>query len=337
MKKNIFFTAVAMAGLMLSANTQAQDAPEAKKSEEIIIRKNDNVDKKMTIEIDGDKVTVNGKPLSEFHDGNVSIMQRDVRDRGSKNFLYAPDNSDMDYQIHDFDNGKPRTFLGVLSDKATDGAKITEVVKGSGAEKAGLASGDIITKIDDRKIESPAELMEAVKAHKPGDEIKVSYLRDNKKKDTKAKLGETKENRKTMIFKRGPDMNNGDFNFNMPPMQKMQDLQRMPGMENHLDRNFKFLYNSDKPKLGLKIEDTENGEGVKVLSVEENSPADKAGLKKDDVITSINGDKVESVDEIMDKINSGDEKENVSIKAKRNNAEMNFEVKIPKKLNSADL
>ena len=90
-------------------------------------------------------------------------------------------------------------------------------------------------------------------------------------------------------------------------------------------------------RLGLKIEDTENDNGVKILNVEEGSPADKAGLKKDDVITTFNGEKVNSVDELMDQVNDSEDKSNINIKAMRNNSEMNFEVKIPKKLNSANL
>ena len=89
--------------------------------------------------------------------------------------------------------------------------------------------------------------------------------------------------------------------------------------------------------MGLKIEDTENNIGVKIISVEEGSPADKAGLKKDDIISSFNGEKVTSVDELMDQVNDSEDKDTFNIKAMRNNSEMNFDIKIPKKLNSADL
>jgi predicted metalloprotease with PDZ domain len=34
------------------------------------------------------------------------------------------------------------------------------------------------------------------------------------------------------------------------------------------------------PKVGLQIEDVEEGDGVKILGVDENTPAEKAGLKK---------------------------------------------------------
>ena len=52
-------------------------SPKEKKSEEIIIRRNGDKDNKMTIQVDGDSITVNGKPLSEFHDGDVTVMKRD--------------------------------------------------------------------------------------------------------------------------------------------------------------------------------------------------------------------------------------------------------------------
>jgi len=43
------------------------------------------------------------------------------------------------------------------------------------------------------------------------------------------------------------------------------------------------------------------------------------------------------VDEIRDQLNEADDKESVHLKAKRNNADMTFEIKIPKQANSADL
>jgi serine protease Do len=330
MKKNIFLMTILIVGSVSTTALWAQNpSPKEKKTEEIIIRKNGDKDNKMTIQVDGDSITVNGKPLSEYHDGEVSIMKRDYRNRSSDNFLYAPGNEAMDFDVfkNDDENAAPHAFLGVVTDKSDEGAKINEVVKGSAAEKAGLVNGDIITSLGDKNITSPEDLMDAVKSHKTGDEVKVYYLRDKKKKDIKVKLGETKGNKKTFIYKNfNPGNGNNDFNFKMAPMPKMNN------------NFFKFKYNNDsKPRLGLKIEDTENNNGVKIINVEEGSPADKAGLKKDDIITSFNGEKVSNVEELMDQVNDSEDRQSLNIKAMRNNSEMNFEVKIPKKLNSADL
>ena len=314
-----------MGGTALSNTLWAQEtSSKDKKSEEIIIRKNADADKKMTIEIDGKNITVNGKPLSDYHDGDVTVMQRDTRDKRSNNFLFAPH---ADTFTQDFENARPHALLGVVTDKADDGVKVTEIEKESSAEKAGLSNGDIITKLDDKKIASPQDLMEAVRAHKPGDEVKISYMRDSKKKDTKAKLGESKALARTFSFNESPDMDGNNFNFKMPPMPP---AYKMP------NRNFNFFYKNDRPKMGLKIEDTEKGDGVKVLSVEEGSAADKAGIKKDDIITELNGEKINNVNDATEQLSESDVHD-VKIKAMRNTSEMNFEVKIPKKLNSTNL
>jgi serine protease Do len=206
------------------------------------------------------------------------------------------------------------------------------VIKGSAAEKAGLQKEDIITRVDDKKIGSPEDLMEVVRSHKPNDNVKIDYLRNDKKKDMKVKLGETKEKNRTFIYKGdNGNMNGNGFNFKMPKMPKMPNLPNT-----YYNYNYK-LGGNNHPKLGVKIEDTESGDGVKILSVEGGSAADKAGLKKDDIITEINGEKVENVDEAREQLDELNDSESLNLKAKRNNSEMTFEVKIPKQLNSADL
>jgi serine protease Do len=346
MKKHILFTGILAATVLLSFNSQAQKSESIeKKSEtkdgktkEIIIRKNGDKETKTTIEIDGDNITVNGKPLADYHGDDVSIIKRDIRDR-SHNFLITPGNGndmelnafgndwDNDVDLGD-DNGRTRPFLGVMTEKTSDGAKITSVVKGSAAEKAGLQKDDIITSLNDKKIASPEELMDVVKTYKPADNVKIDYLRNNKKKDLNVKLGEKKDRNRTFVYNYNKDLGNG-FNFKMPPMPPMP---RMP------KTFFKYKsWSGNTPKLGLKIEDVENDGGVKIVNVEEGSAAEKAGLKKDDVITEVNGEKVSNVDEVRDQVNDTEDKESVSLKAKRNNNEMKFEIKIPKQVNSADL
>ena len=79
-------------------------------------------------------------------------------------------------------------MLGVTTEKADQGAEIKTVTKESAAEKIGLKEGDIITKIDDKKIENPDDLSAAIKAHKPGDKVTVTYLRDKKEQKATAEL-----------------------------------------------------------------------------------------------------------------------------------------------------
>jgi serine protease Do len=90
-------------------------------------------------------------------------------------------------------------------------------------------------------------------------------------------------------------------------------------------------------KLGLKIQDTEEGNGVKVLDTDKDSPAEKAGLKKDDIVTEIGGKKIANTDDAREQLMENAEKSTYTIKAKRNGSEMSFDIKIPKKLKTANL
>ena len=68
-----------------------------------------------------------------------------------------------------------------------------------------------------------------------------------------------------------------------------------------------------------------------------NSAAAKAGLKESDVITEIGGKKIINTDEARNELKENKDKTSYSIKALRNGKPMTFEVKIPKKLKTANL
>ena len=87
----------------------------------------------------------------------------------------------------------------------------------------------------------------------------------------------------------------------------------------------------------MKIQDTEDGKGIKVLDVDTDSPAQKAGLKKEDVVTEIDGKKVSNTDEAREQLHDAQEKSSYNIKATRNGTSMSFDIKIPKKLKTANL
>jgi putative serine protease PepD len=75
--------------------------------------------------------------------------------------------------------------LNVERDRATT---ITYVYPGSPAEKAGLRKYDVITGIDANDCVSPAKLREVVRAHRKGDELKVTYIREGKPAETTVTL-----------------------------------------------------------------------------------------------------------------------------------------------------
>ena len=58
-----------------------------------------------------------------------------------------------------------------------EGVVVADVMSGSGAQAAGLVSGDLITKINDERITSVEQLKEALSVYGKGDKVKVSYIR----------------------------------------------------------------------------------------------------------------------------------------------------------------
>jgi serine protease Do len=322
--KRIFLSAAISVGFLLitSSSFSQVEKKNIQKNEEIIIRKDGDNNGKTIIEIDSNIVTVNGKPMADYK-GDVKVMVRKNMNGNSDNFLFSPG---MDFRMNNMKS--TRTFLGVLTEKSDKGALIKSVTKGSSAEKGGLKEDDIITKFGDKKINTPEDLALIVRNFKPGDKVNISLLRNGKKKDLKVVLGKTSDN--PMAFNFNVDslnVNGRNFKFKLPELSNL----------NNFPHPYFQFFNTNQPKLGLKIQDTENSNGAKILSVDEGSAADKAGLKKDDIITAVNGEKVNNVNEVRAQIMSSPDKEHYTIKAKRNNADVNFEIQIPKKLNSADL
>ncbi|WP_328340785.1 S1C family serine protease [Streptomyces violaceus] len=96
--------------------------------------------------------------------------------------------------------GKPvyaKIGASVSLDDSSDGAQITDqgaggaapVEPGGPAAKAGLKPGDVITKLDDRVIDSGPTLIGEIWTHKPGDKVTITYERGGKQQTVDVTLG----------------------------------------------------------------------------------------------------------------------------------------------------
>ena len=320
-------------------------------NQEIIIRKKGDKDANITIQITGDKVIVNGKPLIEFKDDAITINKRNIIIRDGDRMMLGEGLRELEGLGNlswddEGDDNKDGAFLGVVTEKDDKGAKINEITKESAAAKAGLKENDIITKVADTKIDGPGILSEVISSKKPKDEVKIYYLRDGKEKSVKAILQERKHSKNVFSYS-SPD---GSFKtLTIPQVRAYKDKLRSEA--DAYSYNLKtpmpqaFAYGGDgysysfprQKKLGLRIQDTEDGNGVKVLDVEDSSAAANAGIKKDDIVTEIAGVKVTNTDEAREQLQENSEKFSYNIKARRNGNEMSFDIKIPKKLKTANL
>ena len=75
-----------------------------------------------------------------------------------------------------------------IPEKVTEGVVVIEASKDSPADKAGLKKGDIIIKLADENISSLAEFRYELYKHKVGEKVSVTYIRDNKEKETEVTL-----------------------------------------------------------------------------------------------------------------------------------------------------
>ncbi len=329
MKKILFALVLCFATASLFA--QEGDKKTKNETQEIVIKKSGNSKEKITVVVDGDNVTINGKPMADYKDDNVKVIKR--KSITGKNITIFDDNNSprMAWGFNTKDD-KPHAFLGINTEGETE-AKITEVTKESAAEKAGLQKGDIITKIDDKKIENFDDVVDAISSHKPKDEVTVYYKRDGKEKSSKVVLGERKAGAMAYSFS-GPGSRLFDLTMpEMAPMPPMPPMAPDNFYEFENDLNFGF----GKSRLGIKIQDTEERDGVKILNIEEGSVAEKAGLKKDDIVTEIGGKKITNTDEAREQLHDNADKNTYNVKAKRSGSEMSFDIKIPKKLKTTNL
>jgi putative serine protease PepD len=80
-------------------------------------------------------------------------------------------------------------YVGVRVESVSGGAKVTLVVSGSPASKAGLKTGDVITSFDGKAITSDTDLTSAVSAAKVGETVTVTVQRDGSTKQLSLTLG----------------------------------------------------------------------------------------------------------------------------------------------------
>jgi putative serine protease PepD len=69
-----------------------------------------------------------------------------------------------------------------------DGAKVSDVPEGTPAADAGLKAGDVVTKIDGRRVTDGIDLIVAIRSHQPGEVVDLSVLRSGEHKSLKIKL-----------------------------------------------------------------------------------------------------------------------------------------------------
>lgn len=305
LRKSIFLGAACLFVLQV----QQTDAQSKKEKKEVIIKGNEKGEK-MVIVVDGDKVTLNGKEITGEEDKKVMIMKEPLMGGRWRSLM------DSVAEI----KGEPTAQLGVLTapnEKGLKGAEVEEVMPESAASLAGIREKDIIQQVDGQAIETPEDLVKLIRAKKPGEEVDIQLFRDGKKQNIKVKLGSSPKNAEIRSFKME----------SLPGFEgMMEDLMKRGQQMPMLREGFREM----RPKMGVQLEETENGKGLKVLEVAPDSPAEKAGLKKDDLIRHIGEKEMSSIEDVRKAITASEG--NIRLDVWRDGKKIDLTVIIPKPL-----
>lgn len=148
--------------------------------------------------------------------------------------------------------------------KEKEGVLVGQVHPGTGAEKAGLASGDIIRSVDDKVTKNVNELVKEIQKKKVGQKVKLSILRDGKEMTIE------------VVTTAMPDK---------PEALKEKESEEKLGAR----------VQELTPQLAARYRISGIKYGVVILSVQEGSLAEEIGLQEGDVILEINRKKIETI------------------------------------------
>lgn len=150
------------------------------------------------------------------------------------------------------------------------GVEVADVEKNSAAAKAGIKEGDIIQQANGEKIRRAQDLVDVVGELAPGKALKIGLWREGKALEVSATLGKREPGEK--FFWHGKKL---------PPVIRSGA---------YLGIVLQELDDDLAPYFKVKA-----GEGVLIIRVEKDSPAEKAGLKAGDVVVQLAGKTVRSV------------------------------------------
>jgi serine protease Do len=144
-----------------------------------------------------------------------------------------------------------------------DGALVSSIAPRSAAEKAGLKSGDVITKVDGEPILEPGMLSSRIGLAKAGDKVTLEVWRDKKARTIVATLGSTED--KVEVASRGEPADGARLGLALRPLNRDE--------------------RGEVGEQGLLVENVDGA-------------AKRAGVAPGDVVLAVNGKPVTSVDDV---------------------------------------
>ena len=179
------------------------------------------------------------------------------------------------------DGSVQRGWLGVQIQPVTDdiaeslglaeaqGALVTEPQSDTPAAKAGIEAGDVVTAVNGETVKGPRELARTIGMLEPGKKVDLTIWRDGKSEQKTVTLG-------TLPM----DMASASPDDNAPQNEA-------PSAQTTLD------------DFGLTVVPSDDGKGLVITDVAQDSAASDRGLQAGDVILSVNNQEVTGADQMV--------------------------------------
>jgi membrane-associated protease RseP (regulator of RpoE activity) len=211
------------------------------------------------------------------------------------------------------------------------GVGVTQVIKDSPAEKAGLRKDDVILRLDGENVTSVRKLNRVVSEIAPDQSVRITFSRGGAEQEVSATIG--KRNNNSMVRDLlSRDNKTWKWEGMEPKVWKWEGPGREGLMDNDGDLTF-MLGNSRRigvstMELTKQLADyfgISGGKGVLVTAVSDDGPAAKAGVRAGDVITAVDGEAIDSPGDISRVINRKKEGD-VTLTVIRNKAQQTLRV-----------
>ncbi len=204
--------------------------------------------------------------------------------------------------------GGPQIGVTVRNPAKGEGAEVTEVRADSPAAKAGFRTGDLIVEFDGERVRSVAQLTRLVRETPAGRAVRAAVMRDGKRVGLSVapeeRAGALEDQLRTLDERlRGLRERGGVFEL-LPPDGGRATVVPPGRLQAPLGS---LLWLGGVGRLGVTVEELTGQlasyfgakDGVLVTEVAAGTPAEKAGLKAGDVITSVNDKPVTSGSDLV--------------------------------------
>ncbi|HEX8843455.1 MAG TPA: PDZ domain-containing protein [Pyrinomonadaceae bacterium] len=192
---------------------------------------------------------------------------------------------------------------------APRGVGVSSVSEDSPAAKAGLKKGDVILQFDGEAVTSNRKLLRLIGESAPEQTVRLTISRNGSEQQLTVTLGQRAD--ATRLYR--------DRVLTPAPRGSFPQVPGTPRVWGNGDGLGTFYLFGSNRRVGItsttltkqlaEFFGVSGGRGLLITSVSENSPASKAGLRAGDVITEVNGERVEDTDDFLRALNRKEEGE----------------------------